>query len=100
MNKHHLLIISIIIIFFSGLLALQKIPPNWFFGFRSPSSYQSDIMWYEINSLFGLLCVVFSIITAVIVMINPGWLHSYRPVPLLTVFAPVILSALICTFIF
>ncbi len=96
MNKIHLLSISIIIIFSSSLLALQKIPPNQYFGFRTSLSYQSDVMWYKVNGVFGLLCIVFSIIAAVIVMINPAWLNSYRWLPLITVFAPVFIAGLLC----
>lgn len=34
-------------------LALGKVPPNWFYGFRTPKTLSRPEVWYEANRAFG-----------------------------------------------
>ena len=35
-------------------LALGKVPPNWFYGFRTPKTLSRPEIWYEANRAFGV----------------------------------------------
>jgi uncharacterized membrane protein len=67
--------------FFTGLLfiglsiplVLKKIPPNQFYGWRTPKAFQSDVIWYEINRysgrdmlLMGVIQVVFNCVMLIL----------------------------------
>ena len=34
-------------------LLFEKIPPNWFYGFRIPRAFESEDNWYRINKYFA-----------------------------------------------
>jgi len=55
------------ILFLTGLvfvglsipMILKKIPPNQYYGWRTPKAFQSEDIWYEINHYSGRdLCLV------------------------------------------
>ena len=35
-------------------LKYEKIPPNWFYGFRTPKSLSSKEIWYQVNRVAGV----------------------------------------------
>ena len=35
-------------------LKYEKIPPNWFYGFRTPKTLSSKEIWYPINRIAGI----------------------------------------------
>jgi uncharacterized membrane protein len=35
-------------------LKLEKVPPNWFYGFRTPKTLSSKEIWYPVNRVAGI----------------------------------------------
>ena len=35
-------------------LKYEKIPPNWFYGFRTPKTLSSEDIWYPVNRVAGI----------------------------------------------
>lgn len=50
-------------------LALRKIPRNSGYGFRTPTTLSSDLIWYEANAHFGRGLLVSSFVSAVAVLV-------------------------------
>lgn len=79
-------------------LALRKVPPNRFYGFRTPATLQSKKIWYEANALFGRDMIIASICSAAAILIfylflrpSPG---SFLTISLLIMIVPSIIAAL------
>lgn len=61
------------LIFLLGLpLALKLVPPNRFYGFRTPTTFSSPEAWYAINFATGLALLGAGILSGLIVL----WLSS------------------------
>ena len=43
-------------------LLFNKIKPNWFYGFRLPSTVKNEKIWYETNQFFGRDMIISGII--------------------------------------
>jgi uncharacterized membrane protein len=43
-------------------MVLKKIPPNPFYGWRTPKAYHSEAIWYEINRYSGRDILVLGVI--------------------------------------
>jgi uncharacterized membrane protein len=43
-------------------LLFNKIKPNWFYGFRLPSTVSNEKVWYKINQYFGRDMIISGII--------------------------------------
>jgi uncharacterized membrane protein len=53
-------------------LLLEKVKPNWFYGFRTPTTIKNKDLWYKVNKQVGrefiiagiivLLCSIFMLI--------------------------------------
>src|SRR6516225_9331499 len=57
------------LIFVLGIpLILRVVPPNRFYGFRTPTSYSSADAWYQINFATGLALVVAGIVAGLLVL--------------------------------
>ena len=64
--------ISIIIIFFVFIgavfivlgipLLLEKVKPNWFYGFRTPTTINKKNLWYNVNKQVGRDFIIAGII--------------------------------------
>src|SRR6516165_8400041 len=50
-------------------LILRVVPPNRFYGFRTPTSYSSADAWYQINFATGLALVVAGIVAGLLVLL-------------------------------
>ena len=54
-----------VLIVFSIPLALQLVPQNRAYGFRTPKTLSSPLIWYEANRLFGINFIIASIVMIV-----------------------------------
>jgi SdpI/YfhL protein family len=56
---------AVLIAFLSLPLFYEKIPPNWFYGFRIPRAFEYEDNWYRINKYIARRMLQVSIILCV-----------------------------------
>jgi uncharacterized membrane protein len=70
------LAIPLVIIALSIPLVYSKVPPNGWYGFRTPKTLSSDAMWYRTNKIGGRYFIVAAVfqLAAVLVVVTlwPG----------------------------
>jgi uncharacterized membrane protein len=54
--------IGVIFILLGFPLLLEKIKPNWFYGFRTPAIVKSKNLWYKVNKQIGRDFIIAGII--------------------------------------
>lgn len=52
-------------------LIRQKIPRNYFYGFRTPRTLSSDLIWYQVNRVGGIALACASIVWLLAGLIVP-----------------------------
>ena len=65
--------ITIIVFFLIGFLfillgiplLLEKVKPNWFYGFRTPSTIKNKDLWYKVNKQTGREFIIGGIIVII-----------------------------------
>ena len=70
------LIIPVLMISLSLPLIYGKIPPNDWYGFRTPKTLSSDEMWYRTNKIGGkyfIVAAVFQLLAVAILIAWPGF---------------------------
>ena len=72
------LFISIILIVVAVPLILEKIPRNGFYGFRTPYTLSSDVVWYRANRIAGIALVVAGIFWLVLAISLPQVITSQQ----------------------
>ena len=60
-------------------LALQRIPPNPFYGVRTPAALADAAAWYAVNTVAGLLMVGAAVLAGVAVAALPASLLAEQP---------------------
>jgi len=75
-------------------LLLDKIGPNWFYGFRIGRAYKSTEMWYKVNRIGAKVFVGYGVIMLAIGTI--AWVVSLS-VPL--TFEPLLIDNLLLVFV-
>jgi uncharacterized membrane protein len=45
-------------------LLRRKVPPNWFYGFRTPSTLRDEPLWYEVNARTGADMIAVGVVLA------------------------------------
>lgn len=58
-------LLGIVMVGLSLPLALGKVPPNWFYGFRTPKTLSSPDLWYAANRSLGRDGVVAGVATTI-----------------------------------
>lgn len=48
------ILLGIVFIMLGLPLKYEKVPPNWFYGFRTPKTLSSKDIWYPINHVAGV----------------------------------------------
>jgi uncharacterized membrane protein len=48
------ILIGVVFVVLGLPLKHEKIPPNWFYGFRTPKTLSSKEIWYPINRVAGI----------------------------------------------
>ncbi len=62
-------VVPVVLILFAVPLILQKVPRNWFYGFRTPTTLANDAVWYAANKVAGrdmlmVGCVLLALLAA------------------------------------
>jgi hypothetical protein len=72
-RKRAQLIASCVVLVIIGVpLILRVVPPNGFYGFRTPATQSSSAIWYLANAFMGWTLVVAAVVSAVLLMILPA----------------------------
>jgi hypothetical protein len=59
-------------------LAMGIVPPNPYFGFRTPRCLDNSTLWYTVNAVGGQLILVAVGISAILLMMYQGtWLRGF-----------------------
>jgi uncharacterized membrane protein len=85
-DKTHLIVnlaVPLLVLAFSIPLIYKKVPPNRWYGFRTPKTLSSDAMWYRTNKIGGQYFVVAALFQLVSVLIVVTLLPGLA-IPLLT----------------
>lgn len=80
-------LVGLVFIFVGVPLKHGKIPPNHWYGFRTPKTLSNEKVWYEINKITGEDMVkigVVVLLSALIVLSFRGWLPVEAAVAILT----------------
>ena len=88
-----------IIAAFSIPLILKVVPPNQFYGFRTPSTVANASLWYRANFFAGWAMFIAGIASGILVW---GLARGALPpvAPAVFVFAAPILAALVASFVY
>jgi len=62
-------------------LQYEKVPPNWFYGFRTRKTVSNPDIWYPVNRVLGIDMVRLGIVVAVSALIMLALRHSVAPEP-------------------
>ena len=80
-------LVGIVFIALGIPLKLGKIPPNIWYGFRTPKSLSNESIWYEINRTSGEdMIKIGSVIglSSLLIMLLRGWIGAEVAIGLLT----------------
>lgn len=76
-DRHDCLITGIVMAGVSIPLVLGKIPPNGFYGFRTPRTLAEPALWYRANWFAGWALLVAGVVIGLIAtMLPPGALDD------------------------
>jgi len=62
-------------------LQYEKVPPNWFYGFRTRKTVSNPDIWYPVNRVLGIDMVRLGIVVAVSALIMLALRHLVAPEP-------------------
>ena len=57
-------------------LLLEKVKPNWFYGFRTPTIVKNKDLWYKVNKQVGREFII----AGIILMIGSIYMIIFQPV--------------------
>ena len=60
-------------------LNYEKVPPNWFYGFRTRKTLSSKEIWYPVNRVTGIDMIRIGIVIAASALVMLGLRHSVAP---------------------
>ena len=79
-------------------LILGVVPPNHFYGFRTPSTVANPSLWYRANAFAGWACLIAAIASGVLIWgVSRG---ALPPVPAALVFALPLVIAVGASFVY
>jgi len=85
------LVVSLILIGLGVPFLMDKVPPNSWYGFRTPRTLNDPGAWYRANRACGLWCVITGCVTAVVTIATYAASIRVPTAPLITL-APVVLG--------
>ncbi len=53
MSRNILIMLSVVVVAISVPLILRRVPPNGFYGFRTPRTLANPSLWYDVNVFSG-----------------------------------------------
>jgi uncharacterized membrane protein len=63
MNRLYALYLPLLMILVSVPMVMRRVPPNAFYGFRTPKTLSNPQIWYEANRRAGVNLIVAAILT-------------------------------------
>jgi uncharacterized membrane protein len=60
-------------------LRYKKVPPNWFYGFRTRKTLSSEEIWYPVNRVTGIDMIRLGSLVAVSALIMLALRHTVAP---------------------
>ena len=88
-------ILPLVTILVSIPMALGKVKPNRFYGFRTPKTLSSPAMWYPANRACGQYMIIAS---AVSLVFNLSYWLPHRDLPIPALVLPMAAATVICRF--
>ena len=82
-------IIGVAFILLGIPLLLKKVKPNWFYGFRTPTSVKNKDLWYKVNKQVGREFII----AGIIVILGSIFMLIFQP--LLTIIQIIIISLIL-----
>lgn len=82
--------IGILLIALSIPMVLQKIKPNYWYGFRTPKTLSDEKIWYEANRVAGIdlsLAGLLTIFTSIALFLFSGFLTEKQVIATLVIVA-------------
>lgn len=64
-------------------LILRWVPPNLFYGFRTPRTLSNPDIWYPANAFSGQLLLAAAVVVAALTWLLPASLPAWLPIALL-----------------
>jgi SdpI/YfhL protein family len=80
-------------------LALRMIPPNAFYGFRTPLTRSTPEIWYQANAFCGWAVMVASCVSALLLILAPAAAMADPPAALAAFLVP-LTAAVIAAFVY
>jgi uncharacterized membrane protein len=68
--------IGVVFIFLGIPLLLNKVKPNWFYGFRTPTTVKNKDVWYKVNKQVGRDFII----AGIIVIIGSIFMLIFQPI--------------------
>ena len=68
--------IGVVFIVLGIPLLLEKVKPNWFYGFRTPTILKNKDLWYKVNKQVGREFII----AGIILMIGSIYMIIFQPV--------------------
>jgi uncharacterized membrane protein len=68
--------IGAIFIFLGIPLLMEKVKPNWFYGFRTPTVVKNKDLWYKVNKQVGREFII----AGIILMIGSIFILIFQPI--------------------
>jgi len=76
-------------------LMLRRIPPNRFYGFRTPATLRDPEIWYPANAFAGRLLLVWGILCALVAGFAYLWPGIEKPIYVALNFGAIVGGALV-----
>jgi uncharacterized membrane protein len=68
--------IGVVLIVLGIPLLLEKVKPNWFYGFRTPTIVKNKDLWYTVNKQVGKEFII----SGIILMIGSIYMIIFQPI--------------------
>lgn len=72
MNRNTVFLLSVVVMAISLPLILRRIPPNGFYGFRTPRTLANPHLWYGANAFTGWALLLAALATTLVVLFCPA----------------------------
>lgn len=76
-SVNFLLILSIVMALLAIPLVLGWVPPNHFYGFRTPRTLANRDLWYRVNFFCGCATLCASLVSVVLFLVLPPSRHAF-----------------------
>lgn len=78
MNRNTVILLSVVVMAIGLPLILRRIPPNGFYGFRTPRTRADPALWYGANAFAGWALLLAALATALVALFCPTHWFALR----------------------